>query len=235
MFSPKLAILPPAQRQLWPELASLPDHLVLYGGTAIALRLGHRTSVDFDFFTDVDLDGDEKDRFLKIAWLKDADVLQNDEGTLTVSVETGAGAVKLSFFGDLKCGRIGEPDRTDDAVVCVASLEDLLAHKLKVVHDRAAGRDYQDIAAILTSGQDLARALAGARALFGPALPAMIMVKALTYFEDVTEPWRLTDEVKAALVAATANLPERLDPAPVISTTLRCDLTSRPSTPLRIR
>jgi hypothetical protein len=120
MFSPKLAILPPAQRQLWPELASLPDHLVLYGDTAIALRLGHRTSVDFDFFTDVDLDGDEKDRLLKIAWLKDADVLQNDEDTFTVSVETGAGAVKLSFFGDLKCGRIGEPDRTDDAVVCVA-------------------------------------------------------------------------------------------------------------------
>jgi hypothetical protein len=178
MFSPKLAILPPALRQLWPELASLPDHLVLYGGTAIALRLGHRTSVDFDFFTDVDLDGDEKDRLLKIAWLKDADVLQNDEGTLTVSVETGAGAVKLSFFGGLKCGRIGEPDRTDDAVVCVASLKDLLAHKLKVVHDRAAGRDYQDIAAILTSGQDLARAVAGARALFRPALPAMIMVKA---------------------------------------------------------
>ncbi|WP_373321508.1 nucleotidyl transferase AbiEii/AbiGii toxin family protein [Rivihabitans pingtungensis] len=31
---------------------------VLYGGTAIALRLGHRESVDFDFFSDRPLDRD---------------------------------------------------------------------------------------------------------------------------------------------------------------------------------
>ena len=37
---------------LWVELAPVRDlGFVLYGGTAIALRLGHRHSVDFDFFT----------------------------------------------------------------------------------------------------------------------------------------------------------------------------------------
>jgi hypothetical protein len=29
----------------------VPKHFVLYGGTAVSLRLGHRQSVDFDFFT----------------------------------------------------------------------------------------------------------------------------------------------------------------------------------------
>jgi hypothetical protein len=42
--------LPPAQARLWRELAALPDPFVLYGGTALALHLGHRNSVDFDFF-----------------------------------------------------------------------------------------------------------------------------------------------------------------------------------------
>ncbi|MGM0425440.1 MAG: nucleotidyl transferase AbiEii/AbiGii toxin family protein [Thermodesulfobacteriota bacterium] len=31
----------------------MPSEFVLYGGTAIALHLGHRSSVDFDFFSSV--------------------------------------------------------------------------------------------------------------------------------------------------------------------------------------
>jgi hypothetical protein len=53
MFPPKLNTLPPAQRAIWPLLAEIPRHFVLYGGTAVALRLGHRVSVDFDFFAAV--------------------------------------------------------------------------------------------------------------------------------------------------------------------------------------
>jgi hypothetical protein len=50
-FKPRLDVLPPEQRRLWPLLQAA-SHLgfVLYGGTAIALRLGHGVSVDFDFF-----------------------------------------------------------------------------------------------------------------------------------------------------------------------------------------
>lgn len=47
-----LEILPKEQRALWKELKPLQGMgLVLYGGTAIALRLGHRVSIDFDFFS----------------------------------------------------------------------------------------------------------------------------------------------------------------------------------------
>jgi hypothetical protein len=46
VFSPRLDILPDAQRRLWPELAQTPEDFTLYGGTAIALRLGHRQSAD---------------------------------------------------------------------------------------------------------------------------------------------------------------------------------------------
>jgi hypothetical protein len=50
-FSPRTDILPAAQLRLWRELSAVPDEFVLYGGTAIALHLGHRTSVDFFFAT----------------------------------------------------------------------------------------------------------------------------------------------------------------------------------------
>src|SRR5262245_60249590 len=50
-FDPRLDILPDAQRELWPQLSAAPRlSFVLYGGTAVALHLGHRQSVDFDFF-----------------------------------------------------------------------------------------------------------------------------------------------------------------------------------------
>ena len=55
-FVPNLDILPAAQRTLWPELSATPDNFTLYGGTALALRLGHRASVDFDFFSNDSFD-----------------------------------------------------------------------------------------------------------------------------------------------------------------------------------
>lgn len=43
-FTPRLDILPSAQRRLWDELGATPPEFTLYGGTAIALQLGHRQS-----------------------------------------------------------------------------------------------------------------------------------------------------------------------------------------------
>ena len=51
MFRPKLDIWPAAQRLMWEDLNRIPRSFVLYGGTAMALRLGHRQSVDFGFFS----------------------------------------------------------------------------------------------------------------------------------------------------------------------------------------
>ena len=66
----KTEILPPAQMELWPMLKAIPKSFVLYGGTAVALRFGHRNSVDFDFFSskrDIDL----LTTGLKIPFIKD--------------------------------------------------------------------------------------------------------------------------------------------------------------------
>ena len=47
----QLSILPAVQMAMWSVLSKVSKRFVLYGGTAIALRIVHRESVDFDFFT----------------------------------------------------------------------------------------------------------------------------------------------------------------------------------------
>ena len=162
-FRPKIDILPPPQRQLWPTLAGVPSNFVLYGGTALALRLGHRNSVDFDFFCTEALDVEQ---LLGLPFARGADVLQRQQDTLTLSV---ANTVKVSFFGGIDFGRVGDPQRTADGVLVVASLLDLFATKLKVLLQRIQRRDYQDLAAILRAGLPLADGLGAAATLFSIA------------------------------------------------------------------
>lgn len=185
VFRPCLEVLPSAQRCLWPRLQpSLKLGLVLYGGTAIALRLGHRASADFDFFTDKPLDKEALRAALP--FISGAAVLQDQADTLTVLVaesEARAEIVKLSFFGGIGFGRIGEPEATDDGVVRVASLVDLMATKAKVILQRVEARDYQDIAAMIRAGVSLSIGLAAARALYGPAFQPSESLKAMVYFE----------------------------------------------------
>ena len=64
----------------------------------------------------------------------------------------------------------------------LASREDLLGHKLKVLLQRVEAKDYRDIAALLQSGLSLEQGIAAASALF-PELPICEMLKALIYFE----------------------------------------------------
>jgi len=99
MFEPRFNILPAAQKVLWPELAEIPKHFVLYGGTGLALRLGHRGSVDFDFFSSEHIIPSELLKSLTL--LRNAKILQNVSQTLTVQVDRN-GPVKLSFFAELK-------------------------------------------------------------------------------------------------------------------------------------
>lgn len=180
-FKPHLTVLPEAQRSLWPHLAAAANHsFVLYGGTAIALHLGHRQSVDFDFFRHEQLDKAEIKR--AFAFPEDAAVLQDAVNTFVVLVQTPSGPVKVSFFGGIRFGRIENPVWTTDGTLLVASTLDLLSTKLKAILDRAEPRDYQDIAALLRSGVSLARGLGAFKAMFGGE-PSTVM-RAIGFFED---------------------------------------------------
>ena len=181
-FAPKLGVLPPAQRLLWAELDATPEHFTLYGGTALALRIGHRSSVDFDFFSDVAFDPEALARTLP--FLAGAERVQVAAHTLTCRVERG-GPVLVSFFGDLGLGRAAPRECAERSQVRVASLLDIAGTKAAVVQRRAEARDYIDIDTLIRHGIDLPRVLAAGAVVYGASFNPLITLKALSYFDDV--------------------------------------------------
>jgi Nucleotidyl transferase AbiEii toxin, Type IV TA system len=207
-FAPRLDILPEAQRRLWAELGGTPTGFTLYGGTAIALRLGHRQSLDFDFFAQLPF---EPDALLKrIAYLKGAVVRHSSPNTLTTTVDRG-GPVQVSFFGGLKLGQVEAPDFTIDPKLAVASLMDLAGTKAWVIIQRVEPKDYIDIHALMTKGGiPLAKMVAAACAIFGPQLNPLDALKAIAYHQDPALAG-LSESVKADLVQAVQTTdPENL-------------------------
>lgn len=183
-FTPRLEILPPAQLRLWPELAGTPGHFTLYGGTAIALRLGHRQSADFDFFT--------QETFAphglatELPYLRTAVPLKSAANTLTVMVDRD-GPVQLSFFGGLGLGQVDPAERVEGPAFTVASLIDLAGTKAAVVTQRAEPRDYLDIHALLTTaGISLAAMVAAASVIYGGQFNPLLSLKAIAYHDDPT-------------------------------------------------
>ncbi len=184
-FRTRRDVLPSGQRKLWPLLAPLKDFgYCLYGGTALALRFGHRRSMDFDFFTDRTLD--RKALEAALPWFRSGTVLRAEPDThvLLAAVPHSRVEVKVSFFAGLRIGRIGAPDPSDDGVILIASVRDLLATKLKALFDRVEPKDYLDIAEILSRGGDLLQGLADAVTLFGKSFSPAECLRILCWFGE---------------------------------------------------
>jgi hypothetical protein len=144
-WRPALSILPIDQARIWPRLAAIPHDFTLYGGTALALRLGHRPSVDFDFFTDREFDA------LELAASEPLLVRGSVVDIGTDTLVTLVDGVRLSLFGGLRLPVIERPAVADNGVA-VASLLDLAGTKAKALLDRIEVKDYLDLDAILRAG-----------------------------------------------------------------------------------
>src|SRR6202789_1875677 len=181
-FSPHLEILPAPQRALWNELSEVSREFVLYGGTALALYLAHRNSVDFDFFGSRALDLSQIEQ--GISFLNGANIIQRDKTTLSAIVDRG-GPVKVSFFGVPNLPRLSAAVVAEDNGLGIASLRDLAGTKASVVQVRAEAKDYIDIDALITAGKvDLPLALSAAQRLYGSTFNPQITLKALSFFDD---------------------------------------------------
>jgi hypothetical protein len=213
-----MSILPLSQQRLWPELRPAVElGFVLYGGTAISLRCGHRISEDFDFFSDNNLDSEKiKSSF---SFAAHSIILQESSNTLTFQVKfEGTHYVKVSFFGGIGFGRVGEPELSEDGILYAASLDDLMATKVKVVLQRAAAKDYLDVAAMLSAGINLARGLASAELFFGNTFQPSESLKALCFFED-GDLSTLPKDIKQTLVNAVKTV-SRLPDVSILSKSL---------------
>lgn len=214
VFSPRLEILAAAQQRLWPELAQTPSHFTLYGGTAIALRLGHRPSVDFDFFTLASFE--PRSLLMELPYLKGAVVRQSAANTLTVTVDRGS-PVQLSFFGGLGLGQVAAAELADGPLLKVAALVDLAGMKTAVVTQRAEVKDYLDIHVLLTKAKiSLPEMLAAGAIIYGTEFNPLLSLKAISYHDDPSLA-ELPQDVRRDLIAAVkATNPQKL---PVLNAT----------------
>ena len=188
-FEPRLDVLPASQRRLWTELDAVPSEFVLYGGTGLALQLGHRVSEDFDFFSSAGFDPERLRS--RLPFFRDLDPANPDawvhrkRDNLEAFVDRG-GAVKVAFFGGLDTlNRVEDRRRAAQSKVLVASLLDLAGMKMRVIQVRGSWKDYVDIHRLVSHGIDIPSGLAAAKAIDRDFDP-VTSIRALQFFGDGT-------------------------------------------------
>ena len=190
-------ILPRSQKELWSKLDQIPNDFILYGGTAIALRLGHRKSVDFDFFSNKQFNNDQL--YNSIDFLKGGQVIQSERNTLTVLALSNHGNVKVSFFGNLGLSQIEYPEIMDNRIK-MASMIDLFGMKCATVPQRVEAKDYIDIDTILSNTNlKLVDGMGAAQSIYGKRYNSVFTLKALSFFEN-EELQNLTKDLKIRLI-----------------------------------
>ena len=131
-------ILDNSRKELLPFLENFPE-FYLAGGTALALKIGHRDSIDFDFFTPKDVNTHQLFNKIKQVFSgKNIQKIQEEWGTLTVLIDN----VKVSFF-QYNYSLIEDLEKTD--YFFLASLSDISAMKCNALVGRATMKDYVDI------------------------------------------------------------------------------------------
>lgn len=191
---PKLDTLPEAQQELWPLLKEVPEDFVLYGGTAIALRFGHRESIDFDFFSSK-FDNDVKKSTESLSFIQkfavDAEQQEAPSGSQVIYVlrMSNREKVEVTFVRDEKwlSGSINTPDKALDNRIKIASPLDLMATKINALKDRRSVKDFIDISTLIEKNVSFSRGFAGAMALNKEYLPLEISTYAFLK-EGLCEP-----------------------------------------------
>lgn len=140
--------------------------------------------------------------------LSTAQTLMRDPRSWVLSMTIDGEPLKLSFFAELSIGRVATPERAANGRLIAAPLE-LLATKLKALHDRIEAKDYLDIEALLRSGENLSRGIMAAHTLFGSNLNPLDTAKAVGWFEDGDLEHSLSPATRRFLAAASGTF----DPA----------------------
>lgn len=173
-----LDILDEKRKSILPILSSFKGDFYLAGGTALALQIGHRDSIDFDFFTENDFDNlklkaEVEDLFADHS----VNVFQLETNTLSCIID---GEIKLSFF--TYKSKLLKPV-IESEYFNLASLEDIFCMKLSAICGRSVNKDFFDIYFLLEK-ITLSEALKMCEEKF-PTLNVSVIIKSLVYFDEL--------------------------------------------------
>ena len=171
-------VLTREQILLLPLLAQFKKDWGLVGGTAVALHLGHRESIDFDLFS-------YKPPFGNLALQQRIEktqhidkILVNKEGEFTFEI----GSVKFTFFH--------YPFNIDysenfENIVRLPTLLTLATMKAFAIGQRNKWKDYVDMYFILRDHYSVEKISSHAYMLFGDRFNERMFRSQLSYFDDI--------------------------------------------------
>jgi hypothetical protein len=166
--------------EILPLLNEFKGDFYLAGGTALALQIGHRDSIDFDFFSPESVD--TKKLFEKIETVFAGHQIlktQEEKNTLSVFIDED---IKLSFFK--YAYKLLEP-LLEEKFLRLAAVIDIACMKFSAITGRASNKDYIDLYYILQT-EDLNHLLDKCRIKM-PSLDPVLVLKSLAYFDDIKE------------------------------------------------
>ncbi len=199
----------PATLELLKTICAISDleSFGLGGGTNLALRIGHRLSIDLDFFTNTDFDTGLVFQIITKKF-PSAELLFEQNQTMMFSIND----VKVDFilypFAWLQPFDINGGTR-------LLSIEDIIPMKLQAASNRNAKKDYWDIASLLKE-YSLDKMLKIFNSKF-PQVDIGFIIHSLTDFEKADtelDPDTFTgitwSEIKKELITAVRKYTERL-------------------------
>jgi hypothetical protein len=159
--------------------AGLLEPWTLAGGTGLALQLGHRVSIDLDFFTEDRLDVGALRRSL--APLGALEIQYQDENTLHVRLN----GIRLSYL------------RSEAPFLCppveyrglrLADPRDIAAMKIITIAGRGSRKDFVDLYAYLEAGGDFPGLMEIVRRRHANvSFNEIHLLRSLVYFEDAEQ------------------------------------------------
>jgi len=172
-----LEVLSASQKKLLPLVRMFYDKFYLAGGTAIALQLGHRRSIDFDLFSFKKID-QRKIRSVIVKHHKINKTIIDEQCEYTIIVD----GVKMTFLHyPFKI----KPSKRFDDYIRMPDLAALAAMKAYALGRRAKWKDYVDLYWIMEKQANILEIIKNARAIFGAEFNEKNLRKQLAYFKDI--------------------------------------------------
>jgi hypothetical protein len=171
-----LETVTPAHLNILQEIVQFPD-LILVGGTALALQIGHRKSYDLDWVIRENVTTELIDRFLKAISPKGLQQRLLSDTQYTAFAD----GIKVTIFQD------GSPFLYETRIfegAKLASIADIFSTKLYILGRRNAWRDYVDIACCLKNNLvDLKQGIHEAMQRY--KVTQKWILEPLVYFDDI--------------------------------------------------
>ena len=171
-------ILTKEQIKLLPLISKFYKNFGLVGGTAVALQIGHRRSVDFDLFSPAKF-GNQSLLNQILDFQAPNEIIVNKLGELTLILN----GVKFTFFRFPYNIAYSE---NFDGVIKMPNLLTLAAMKAFAIGQRSKWKDYVDMYFILKDHYSVQEISASGKKEFGDQFNEKLFRSQLAYFDDIS-------------------------------------------------